>query len=142
MREGWLAGSCLGLTLTNGYPSSWIFGIFGHTYISAERAIALEDDLSHLIPQNHDIHLHRVLNITITKSTHNSYIYKCEIPWYRAFPRSPFIINISMYFGATEKWHVQMVMVSRVVQLAGASDARLWNTRPPIAQFMQESRLC
>ena len=28
-----------------------------------------------------------------------------------------------MYFGATEKWHVQMVMVSRVVQLAGASDA-------------------
>ena len=25
-----------------------------------------------------------------------------------------------MYFGATEKWHVQMVMVSRVVQLAGA----------------------
>ena len=28
-----------------------------------------------------------------------------------------------MYFGATEKWHVQMVMVSRVVQLAGAPDA-------------------
>ena len=28
-----------------------------------------------------------------------------------------------MYFGATEKWHVQMVMVSCVVQLAGASDA-------------------
>ena len=46
----------------------------------------------------------------------------CDIPWYRAFPRNPFIINISMYFGATEKWHVQMVMVSRVVQLAGASD--------------------
>ena len=40
-----------------------------------------------------------------------------------AFPRNPFIINISMYFGATEKWHVQMVMVSRIVQLAGASDA-------------------
>ena len=51
------------------------------------------------------------------------YIYICDIPWYRAFPRSPFIINISMYFGATEKWHVQMVMVSRVVQLAGAMDA-------------------
>ena len=48
--------------------------------------------------------------------------YTCDIPWYRAFPRNPFIINISMYFGATEKWHVQMVMVSRVVQLAGASD--------------------
>ena len=47
---------------------------------------------------------------------------QCDIPWYRAFPRNPFIINISMYFGATEKWHVQMVMVSRVVQLAGASD--------------------
>ena len=47
----------------------------------------------------------------------------CDIPWYRAFPRNPFIINISMYFGATEKWYVQMVMVSRVVQLAGASDA-------------------
>ena len=47
----------------------------------------------------------------------------CDIPWYRAFPRNPFIINISMYFGATEKWHVQMVMVSRAVQLAGASDA-------------------
>ena len=47
----------------------------------------------------------------------------CDIPWYRAFPRNPFIINISMYYGATEKWHVQMVMVSRVVQLAGASDA-------------------
>ena len=47
----------------------------------------------------------------------------CDIPWYRAFPRNTFIINISMYFGATEKWHVQMVMVSRVVQLAGASDA-------------------
>ena len=47
----------------------------------------------------------------------------CDIPWYRAFPRNPFIIGISMYFGATEKWHVQMVMVSRVVQLAGASDA-------------------
>ena len=47
----------------------------------------------------------------------------CDIPWYRAFPRNPFIINISMYFGATEKWHVQMVMVSRVVQLAGALDA-------------------
>ena len=47
----------------------------------------------------------------------------CDIPWYRAFPRNPFIINISMYFGATEKWHVQMVMVTRVVQLAGASDA-------------------
>ena len=47
----------------------------------------------------------------------------CDIPWYRAFPRSPFIINISMYLGATEKWHVQMVMVSRVVQLAGALDA-------------------
>ena len=28
-----------------------------------------------------------------------------------------------MYFGATEKWPVQMVMVTRVVQLAGASDA-------------------
>ena len=28
-----------------------------------------------------------------------------------------------MYFGATEKWHVQMVIVTRVVQLAGASDA-------------------
>ena len=28
-----------------------------------------------------------------------------------------------MYFGATEKWHVQMVMVSRVVQLAGALDS-------------------
>ena len=28
-----------------------------------------------------------------------------------------------MYFGATEKWHVQMVMVLRVVQLVGASDA-------------------
>ena len=48
---------------------------------------------------------------------------KCDILWHRAFPRSPFIINISMYFGATEKWHVQMVMVSHVVQLAGASDA-------------------
>ena len=47
----------------------------------------------------------------------------CDIPWYRAFPRNPFSINISMYFGATEKWHVQMVMVSRVVQLAAASDA-------------------
>ena len=47
----------------------------------------------------------------------------CDIPWYWAFPRNPFIINISMYFGATEKWHVQMVMVSRVVQLAGALDA-------------------
>ena len=47
----------------------------------------------------------------------------CDIPWYRAFPRNTFIINVSMYFGATEKWHVQMVMVSRVVQLAGASDA-------------------
>ena len=47
----------------------------------------------------------------------------CDIPWYRDFPRNPFIINISMYFGATEKWYVQMVMVSRVVQLAGASDA-------------------
>ena len=35
----------------------------------------------------------------------------------------PFIINISMYFVATEKWHVQMVMVSCVVQLAGALDA-------------------
>ena len=49
--------------------------------------------------------------------------HKCDIPWHRAFPRYPFIINISMYFGATEKWHVQMVMVSRVVQLVGASDA-------------------
>ena len=48
--------------------------------------------------------------------------YICDIPWYRAFPRKTCIINISMYFGATEKWHVQMVMVSRVVQLAGASD--------------------
>ena len=48
---------------------------------------------------------------------------KCDIPWYKAFPRNTFIINVSMYFGATEKWHVQMVMVSRVVQLAGASDA-------------------
>ena len=47
----------------------------------------------------------------------------CEIPGYMAFPRYPFIINISMYFGATEKWHVQMVMVSRVVQLARASDS-------------------
>ena len=47
----------------------------------------------------------------------------CDIPWYRALPRNPFIINISMYFGATQKWHVQMVMVSRVVQLAGALDA-------------------
>ena len=47
----------------------------------------------------------------------------CGIPWYRAFLRYPFIINISMYFGATEKWHVLIVMVSRVVQLAGASDA-------------------
>ena len=47
----------------------------------------------------------------------------CDIPWHRAFPRNPFIINISMYFGATEKWHAQMVMVSRVVQLAGALDA-------------------
>ena len=47
----------------------------------------------------------------------------CDIPWYRALPRNPFIIDISMYFGATEKWHVQMVMVTRVVQLAGASDA-------------------
>ena len=50
-------------------------------------------------------------------------IYMCDIPLYRAFPQNPFIINISMYFGATEKWHVQMVMVSRVVRLAGASDA-------------------
>ena len=50
-------------------------------------------------------------------------VSKCDIPLYRAFPRNPFIINISMYFGATEKWYVQMVMVSRVVQLAGASDA-------------------
>ena len=50
-------------------------------------------------------------------------LMKCDIPWYRAFPRNPFIIDINMYFGATEKWHVQMVMVSRVVQLAGASDA-------------------
>ena len=33
-----------------------------------------------------------------------------------------------MYFGATEKWHVQMVMVSRVIQLAGASDA------PPVTR--------
>ena len=40
----------------------------------------------------------------------------------RAFPRNPFIINISMYFGATEKRHVQMVIVTRVVQLAGASE--------------------
>ena len=47
----------------------------------------------------------------------------CDIPWYRAFPRYPFIINISMYFGATEKWDVYMVMVLSVVQLAGASDA-------------------
>ena len=39
------------------------------------------------------------------------------------FPRYPFIINVSMYFGATEKWHVHIVMVSRVVQLAGALDA-------------------
>ena len=28
-----------------------------------------------------------------------------------------------MYFGATEKWHVYIVMVSCVVTLAGASDA-------------------
>ena len=47
----------------------------------------------------------------------------CDIPGYKAFPRNTFINNVSMYFGATEKWHVQMVMVSRVVQLAGASDA-------------------
>ena len=50
-------------------------------------------------------------------------LYTCDIPWYRAFPRNPFIINISINFGATEKWHVQMVMVSHVVQLAGALDA-------------------
>ena len=40
-----------------------------------------------------------------------------------AFPRYPFISNISMYFGATEKWHVHIVIVSRVVQLAGAPHA-------------------
>ena len=50
-------------------------------------------------------------------------IYICDIPWHKAFPRNTFIINVNMYFGATEKWHVWMVMVSRVVQLAGASDA-------------------
>ena len=44
-------------------------------------------------------------------------------PWYKAFPRNTFIINVSMYFGAAEKWHVWMVMLSRVVQLAGESDA-------------------
>ena len=43
-----------------------------------------------------------------------THAYICDIPWYRAFPRNPFIINISMYFGATEKWHVQMVMDMRL----------------------------
>ena len=47
----------------------------------------------------------------------------CDIPGYKVFPWNTFINNVSMYFGTTEKWHVQMVMVARVVQLAGASDA-------------------
>ena len=40
----------------------------------------------------------------------------------RGIPLSLILVCTS---GATEKWHVQMVMVSRVVQLAGASDAPL-----------------
>ena len=44
------------------------------------------------------------------------------------FPRNTFINNVSMYFGATEKWHVQMVMVTRIVQLAGAIGRAPWNT--------------
>ena len=68
---------------------------------------------------NNILHLLTHLSGVILKNVSSM----CDIPWYRAFPRNPFIINISMYFGATEKWHVQMVMVSRVVQLAGASDA-------------------
>ena len=65
------------------------------------------------------------MSLGIAQNPISWYVYKyiCDIPWYKVFPRSPFIINISMYFGATEKWHVQMVMVSRVVQLAEASDA-------------------
>ena len=34
------------------------------------------------------------------------------------FPATTFISNVSMYFGATKKRRIQMVMVSRVVQLA------------------------
>ena len=44
----------------------------------------------------------------------------CDIPWYRAFPRNTCIINISMYFGATEKWHVQMVMVIACCTIGGS----------------------
>ena len=60
----------------------------------------------------------------------------CDIPGYKAFPRNTFITNDSMHFGATEKWHVQMVMVSRVVQLAGASDS------PPGTRVSQSPSLC
>ena len=48
----------------------------------------------------------------------------------------PLSLKVSMYFGATEKWHVYMVTVSRVVQLAGASDAPLEHASP-IAQFVE-----
>ena len=68
----------------------------------------------------------------------------CDIPWYRAFPLNTCIVNISMYFGATERWHVQMVMVIACCTIGGSGSVgrALWNTRLSIAQFMQESWLC
>ena len=48
--------------------------------------------------------------------------YMCDIPWYMV-SREYLYQWDSMYFGATNKWRIQMVMVSRVVQLAGAMDA-------------------
>ena len=54
------------------------------------------------------------------------------------FPRNTCIINISMYFGATEKWHVQMVMVIACCTIGGSVGRAPWNTRLSIAQFMQD----
>ena len=60
----------------------------------------------------------------------------CDIPWYRAFPRNPFIINVSMYFGPQRsgmfRWSWCRVLYNW---------RERW-TRPlehasPIAQFMQ-----
>ena len=66
-------------------------------------------------------------------------LYICDIPGYRAFPLNTCIINISMYFGATEKWHVQMVMVIACCTIGRSVGRALWNTRLSIAQFMQYS---
>ena len=56
-------------------------------------------------------------------------MYMCDIPWYIQFARDSFIINISMYFGATSEVACSGCHSDLVSYVRGGAGRALWDTR-------------